>query len=113
MSLPSAHYRINGDGSIEQLVDPSSIVWGPPRTVPFKEYVMKKEVVHFECDNCHEPSEPEDLPPRRSIQPILPEDWAHIVGNTNHTRLFDLDLCTKCVEAMRKALLRRSKVVKK
>ena len=71
---------------------------------------MKKEVVHFECDNCHETSEPEELPVRRSIRPTLPEDWAHIVGNTNHTRLFDLDLCTKCVETMRKALLRRQKL---
>jgi len=69
---------------------------------------MKKEVVHFECDNCHETSPEEDVAghPRRNT---LPEDWAHIVGNTNHTRLFDLDLCTKCVEVMRKALLRRAK----
>lgn len=71
---------------------------------------MKKEVVHFECDNCHEDSPSEEVDGKKVR---LPEDWAHIVGNTNRTRLFDLDLCTKCVEAMRKALLRRSKVVKK
>ncbi|QFP95450.1 hypothetical protein SEA_MAKAI_58 [Arthrobacter phage Makai] len=93
-------YSIYG-GSAHPVVDPSS--------VPFKEFLMKKEVVQFECDNCHEESPEEDIAghPRRTT---LPEDWAHIVGNTNRTRLFDLDLCTKCVEAMRKALLRRSKV---
>ncbi|UYL88252.1 hypothetical protein SEA_LILHUDDY_59 [Arthrobacter phage LilHuddy] len=73
--------------------------------------MSKKEVVHFECDNCHEDSPSEEVEGKKQAK--LPEDWAHIVGNTNHSRLFDLDLCTKCVEAMRKALLRRSKVVKK
>ncbi|QGZ17264.1 hypothetical protein SEA_GIANTSBANE_60 [Arthrobacter phage Giantsbane] len=69
---------------------------------------MKKEVVHYECDNCGDTSPEEDVAghPRRNT---LPEDWAHIVANTNHKPLFDLDLCTKCVETMRKALLRRQK----
>lgn len=70
--------------------------------------MMKKQVMHYDCDNCGDSSQEEDVVPHDGIN-RLPEEWAHIKGRSNSSDLFDLDLCTKCVEVMRKALLRRQK----
>ena len=97
-SSPSAHYRINEDGSIDELIDPSSIVWGPPRPVPsVEEFLMaRKEVITFICDNCGAEATADG-------EPIMPTGWMDIVFTHNHT-LEDVQVCTQCTDAVAKAL---------
>ena len=102
MSLPNYHYRVNGDGSIDELIDPSSIVWGPPQSVPyFKEnlFVTRKEVITFICDNCGAEASPGD-------KPILPTGWTDIVFTQNQA-LEDIQVCELCTDAIAKALAER------
>jgi hypothetical protein len=70
--------------------------------------MSKQKVMHYECDNCDATSEEQKVEPYDGLN-RLPADWVHMVARANGGTLFDLDLCTKCTEVMRKALLRRSK----
>jgi hypothetical protein len=107
-SPPSAHYRMNEDGSIDELVDPSSLVWGPPRTVPIKEnlFVASKKVIMYTCDIC--PAEEESL---ESItgdwrQP-LPEGWVDLNVVANDGVRHSKHLCPKCYMSITAAILER------
>jgi len=102
--MPSAHYRLNKDGSVDMLIDPSSIVWGPPRSVPFKEYPVKQEVVEFICDNCGAEKGPEE---DTSVENPIPELWITVQMTWNHGTLESVDLCNLCRTAFNEALLAR------
>lgn len=100
--MPSAHYRLNEDGSIDCLIDPSSIVWGPPRSVPYFEEIQmaKREVICFICDNCGAEAEPEE-------GQLLPTGWTDIQFTQNHEANEPVQACELCTDAVAKALAER------
>jgi hypothetical protein len=102
MSLPSAQYRVNGDGSIDELIDPSSIVWGPPRYVPsVEEFLMsQREVITFICDNCGVETDHAD-------GQLLPTGWVEIQFTENLKANEPVQACELCTDAVAKALAER------
>lgn len=59
---------------------------------------MKKEIVVFECDNCHAPGSPEV-----QTDP-LPKGWTEITMVDDQNRSTKLQICTLCHIAVGNAL---------
>lgn len=113
MSLPNYHYRVNEDGSIDELIDPSSIVWGPPQSVPIKEnlFVATKEVVVYSCDIC--PAEaPSESMVTNDWRTPLPKGWVDFNVISNEGVLHSKHLCPECYMSVTSALLEREGEIK-
>lgn len=65
---------------------------------------MEKKVVTYECDNCPETAEPEELD---QFQPI-PKGWSEVTARNNHGMQCELQLCTRCMMALGNALGERN-----
>lgn len=67
--------------------------------------MSKKTMITYECDNCGDSAEPEEMEKKNPI----PVGWVDLEIRSNHGMVAELLLCPKCEGVMKKALLRRHK----
>lgn len=67
-----------------------------------------REVVVSVCDRCTtEVTTPLNRKNKKQSEPVLPQGWLHVAGNTATALVFEMDLCDECkqivIEAAGKA----------